>query len=250
MRQYLYIALAILAIVAVVLIAIFLLVRPSGGLRVSIESENLSSSAGPRFASGEEYGYELRFSEAVVNASVGIDGIDGEAGCLRAVRNVSGMANASPLEACYSAMNGSAAYFSVLSNGEWKRMPPESYAGEPVMFFYEPWMLSLREGWSGALNVTTRLSPGAIEVVSMSHRGANSYRFLRRENYSGRAALVAEVVSQELEISDGGENVTSKTRRTVWVDEEKRVVLRETYETNGETVEKVLVRAPFRLSLP
>ncbi len=250
MGQYLRIALVLIAVAAVALIAIFLLVRPSGGLQVSVESENLSSSAGPRFASGEEYGYKLRFGGAAVNASVGIGGIDGEAGCLRAVRNISGLANASPLEACYSTANGSAAYFSVLSNGEWKRMPPETYAAEPVMIFYEPWMLSLREGWSGALNVTMKLSPGAIEVVRMEQRSANSYRFLRRENYSGRAALVAEAVSRELEISDGGENVTGETRRTVWVDEEKRVVLKDTYDSNGETVEEVLVRAPFRLSLP
>lgn len=249
MGQYARIALVLLAVAAVAFIALFLLARPGGGVDVRIEGENVSSTSGPRFFPGEEYVYEMRFGGGgVINSTVRVETVEEVRGtnCLRAVRNISGSPS---LAACYFIANGSPAYFSVLGK-EQAELPPETYAAEPVMIFYEPWMLALNDGWSGSLNLTSRLSPGAVEVVRLERRNANSYRFLRRENFSGRAALVAEAISRELEISDGKERITGEIRRMAWVDEEKRVVLKEIYEAGGERMEKVLVSAPFRLSPP
>jgi len=242
-------AVVLAAIAVIALAAAFFLTKPSGEMEVSIQSENITSASGPALAAGEEYAYELQIAGNSTEVTVKIEGMDSAwgAGCVRAVRNVSGMP---ALAACYFEANGSAAYFEIEHDGVWARMPPETYAADPVMIFYEPWMLSLRDGWSGSLNKTSRLPPGVVEVRSYASRQASYYRFLRRESYSGRPALVAEAVSRELEISGGVETVISETRRTVWVDEEKRVVLGETYEIGGVVAKKTLVRAPFRISIP
>ena len=222
---------AVIAAVTILLFAtVFILVMPRGGVGVIFSDENLSGGS-PRFAPGEEYVYEMRLPEGTFNATVRVDSLDaaGGAQCVRAVRSTPDVVGAPPMAACYFSDNGSLAYFAMQRNGTWERLPEGTYDSEPVMVFFEPWMLALREGWSGAYNATWSMPSGIVQVAKIERRSASSYRFLRAENYSGRLALVAEVVTRDIEMSGGREMTVMETRRTVWVDDEKWVVLREEY---------------------
>ena len=254
-KRYVLYAVAAAVVLLLVLAAIFVLVKPAGGSIIAYESENMSPVSGPQFSVGENYTYELVVPGSTLNATLGVAGEDSVNGsrCLRVVRTFEGSVNgvAPPrFAACYSAVNGSMEYFEAFNGTGWMRMQAGTYDSNPVMMFYEPWMLSLRDGWSGSFNVTGTLRPGAVEVVKFVQKDVSFYRFLRRENVSGRPALVAEAVSFDVSISGGKETFSNMLKRTVWVDEERRVMLKEIDEGGGETAEKVLVGAPFSLYRP
>lgn len=93
-------------------------------------------------------------------------------------------------------------------------------------FFFSPWMLALAENFSWKARMLNSITGWQVESFSA--------RLLRKEDFRGRNAYV-------LEVNETGPlaNIT----KTVWVDTERRIILKE--ENENYAVE--IIRAPFPL---
>jgi len=224
------------ALAVIFFIAAMLLVSPAG-YEVSETGENMSVGA-PLLSQGDELAYEVAQGNASSGLTVRDLGLDAAAGCEMLRQEYPGQQN---ITACYSE-NGTVAY--VLSGTV--PLAREEFAGVPVIHAFEPWMAGARVGWSGAMVVTRSLKPGLIQIMQLGESIETRYRCTGEENASGRRALRVE---SDILRNAGGGNLELLGRRIIWIDYEKRVVLKEESSAQGISETRVLVRAPFPLNL-
>lgn len=243
-REMLVVAAAIAALWLMLLVAVVLVARPSLEPEVVVEERNLEPARQVGFAPGESYRYLLvsEGSEIAVNISV-TEGSTNGTPCLLVLRDENASGGARRLGACYSRLNGSVLRMFTTDGAVESELPPNFYAGDPVMVFYEPWMLAAEENWSGSLSVTARPKQGDVRLIQLGQTVVTEYVFVGRERVMGRDALVVNITVSRL----AGNETMPVARRIVWVDEDRRVLLRELDETGGARAEKILVSAPFPL---
>jgi hypothetical protein len=101
--------------------------------------------------------------------------------------------------------------------------------------YFQPWMLALRENWSWSINTSLRIQP-----YNLSYPHAFNYRVLERTNLSGREAFLVEVTSPASPSNSAslpnpslGFGPDSDGPFRLWVDVEKRVLLRGEFGNNS-----------------
>jgi hypothetical protein len=123
----------------------------------------------------------------------------------------------------------------------------DAFAGLPPIFAFEPWMIDAGEGWSGSITVSRTMRSGAIPGTSFQGAFETQYSCLGIENVSGRRALRVIAVTYAVESGAPGAQSVPVAVRTIWVDEEMRVTLKEDAGIPGMNSTFLLVRAPFLL---
>lgn len=233
-KQLLVVAGASLSILAILLV----LVNPSG-VEFKVSGENVSCGA-PTIPRGENYSYLVGGAAQNFSATLYSSGLDVALNCYL-FHQESGLN--SSVDACFSRVDGKIARVS--SRGA--EISLESLAGQPPLIGLEPWMACARPGWSGTENFSRSLKPGIIQVMPVSDVIENDYYYAATETALGRTAYRIEEKSYRVT----GEGVSAQKMlvggRTVWVDAEKKIMLKEEVPGAGGFA-AVLVSAPFQLN--
>ena len=200
-------------------------------------SENMTGGV-PLLSEGDELSYTAEAGGNRTNITVVAKGRDVQKGCVLLEQRYREYVTS----VCYSEVNGSEAY--ILMNGT--PVGQGEFATLPAIHAFEPWMIGASVGWSGRVTMSANMGAsgilGAFEVT---------YRCTWIGNVSGRRAL--RVDSEIFAVRGSGlGNAMEKSaigRRTVWVDLEKRVMLKEESSVWGINSSQLLSRAPFPLNL-
>lgn len=247
-RDYLNIALAIFGAILLLYVASFFLFKLPLELKTGIEKENMSAGSPPLFLPGENYTYAvLRNGESAGRISVSIGNATSQWGerCVE-VFGVQRIADANAsFSACYSTSSGEVVRFASRTE-----LAPELYEGASFLPLYEPWMLRVGPGWSGRMVISRENFPALIPVYQMKKEDSFSYSFLRDENdiRTGRTALVVGLSVTMATLADDRPQSVEYESRTLYIDEEKRVLLYERRELPAGVVELELIEAPFPLT--
>ncbi|VVC71984.1 Uncharacterised protein [uncultured archaeon] len=228
-RQILLAAAAALAVI----VALLALVSPSG-FTIIETGENVSCGP-PLLFSGENYSYSVASGSAAANVSVWSAGFDSPRNCYILHQESS---ESVIIDACYSKIDGNLTFTAI--NG--REVEAGAIAGLGTVAF-EPWMACAREGWTGQANSTRAVKPGVLEVLPVSETVEKKYSVNGTGEVFGRRALKVVEVTLLASGPEGSRQETVTGIRTVWVDEEKKVLLKEEMGSGGATI----THAPFPL---
>jgi len=223
---------AAVAFAFLVLIAVFAAPLKPDGIDFSAVSENVTGGA-PRLAAGSALEYALTVGGVTSGATVRALGARGT--CAAFSQQTAGM----NLTFCFS--GAEARVFGI--GGE---LPAES-AALARCYAFEPWMADAAANWSASTTYAQTVRGGELSRLNLSEETVTFYSFEGTETVRGRTALkvAAEIVQRRMSAHGAEERVLGN--RTVWVDAETRVVLRENATLVGMAYASELVAAPFAL---
>ncbi len=179
-------------------------------------ADSLTPNVRLQLLPGEKYGYTYKMSGVEANITYTMIGLVGD--CVGVRADASAAQEFASSTVCINMETG------------------EVRANELSADFFQPWMLSLRDGFSW--NSTSRITyPPPLEFNDATLRTVS---VLGREDFRGRPAFKVRSISTRI-INGQTANVLEAD---LWVDEEKRVLLGS--ESKLFTIE--LISAPFPLS--
>ena len=231
------------------LLAVVLLSGCVSGPKVEVNETRLSPTTSPKIKVGEVYEYEERFNVSGnvtkfrINFTVVGEGEISGKGCLE----VSGIATEQKVavNSCFNNESGRIERISLSSEGKEKEIPKE-LQWQFSMFFFDPWMLSLKGSSHYQINITKSYSSsfGFFDYVAVNKR-VTDITFVRREKFFERDAFRVQRVDRELNIIRDEQSEALLGNQTLLIDEEKRVLLYSRDE-NG-IVEIELINASFKI---
>jgi hypothetical protein len=225
---------------AILLFVVALLLVSPRGVDLAEESENITGSP-PLLGEGDNLIYSVNVDGKEFNVSVKAAGRDAVNNCSLLKQESAYHAN---ITGCYSEQNGSLVY-AVVGGSIVSR---DVFAGGlPAIHAFEPWMAAAKVGWSGSARVSRSLKPGFIPMLSVGETIETHYWCNETENVFGRAALKVESVTfRRSGRQDGARSLIGS--RTIWVDVERRVMLKEEAHAGDETATYSILSAPFLLN--
>jgi len=199
------------------LLSLAFFLRPIDLSKTTLEhdSDPLTPNVQLQLSAGEVYAYESNLSGSLSNTIYSVAGLAG--GCMAVRAEVSNQEIRASSDFCIDVRTGE------IRNSD---VPPD---------FFQPWMLSLDEGFSWTSR-TRIVYPPPIELedvtnLSISVEGLGLFR--GRPSFKVRALTLRTI--------DGKQ--AAKLEHVLWIDSEKRVLL----GSSSSLLEVRLVSAPFDL---
>ncbi|MCX6778392.1 MAG: hypothetical protein NT157_05935 [Candidatus Micrarchaeota archaeon] len=212
----------IVAIALFIVFVAYFVAQPVEEPKMAVWQEELSPNAELQLSEGSVYAYRY-LSNGQIIANVTHTIMETEGGCTRVISDASGYVVSSCVDT---------------GTGLLRQLQAGGAQVNATLDFVQPWMLSLREGWSW--RAETNITLGAI---GMGERTTVRYRVASVERVMGRGAFRVEIEAKSVFFASSGEAEPSVENQTLWVDSEKRVLLRAVQGDN----EIELVSAPFAL---
>ena len=225
---------------AVLFIATFLAVsqRTTGSVETS---ENLTGGH-LLLNEGDRLIYMASLNDTEFNFSVEMIGIDRLNNCSLLKQTSAFYTN---ITGCYSVSNSSLIYV-VLENNT---ISGGIFAGGlPAIHAFEPWMVAAEKGWSGSTKVSRFTKPDLMPMLAFEETIETHYSCNETEIIFGRRALKVGIETFRQEGIGENKRISLVGRRTVWIDLEKRIMLKEEASTGNEIATYSLLSAPFPLN--
>jgi hypothetical protein len=213
-------------------IALLYALSPSQ-VRFSESSTNVTW-APPSLAAGDAINYSASAQGTAWNVTVKSLGWSAEWGCFLLSEDSGGNIS---ISACY-AQNGSLARAFA---GD-RQIPAEAFANGLSVAGFEPWMASAAPGWTATSTLTRSMEPRIALAEGVRDESVTTYAYNGTEKIAGRDAYRIEIETGKA-VSGYGFSRTS--RRTVWVDAQRKIALKEDGEAGGEEYHLMVQSAPF-----
>jgi hypothetical protein len=219
------------------------------GPKVEISESQLPLTSPLKLKVGEVYEYEERvnvtgnLTKIRVNFTV-LEEIEiGGRKCL----DVSGKVTdgQTSIRSCFDKEDGTVQRIRLVGNGSEKEIPKELLL-QFTMFFFDHWMLSLKEKSHYQINTTKSYTSsfGIFDSMAVNKRVV-SIDSVRKEKFFERDAFRVEIIEEDINTVGKEQTMVYGGNYTLLVDEENRVLL---YSRDGNGVVEIeLVNASFKI---